>query len=67
MSGGLRLIVVGRPGIERWVARQVPWVRCIGPVDAARAVNATLWALIQGGSVYAAAAVLAAWPRNGPA
>ena len=37
-----------------------------GPVDAARAVNATLWALIQGGSVYAAGAVLAAWASHRP-
>ena len=66
-SGGLVLLILAeRAAIERWVARQVPPGSLYGPVDAARTVNATLWALVQGGSVYAAGAVLAAWAAHRP-
>ncbi len=57
-AGLVLLIVVGRAAIERLVTQRVPAVSLYGPVDAARAVNATLWALVQGGVVYAAGAVL---------
>ncbi len=59
-SGGLLLLVwIGKASIERWVDRSTPAGSLYGPVDATRAVNETLWALIQGGIVFAAGAALA--------
>jgi hypothetical protein len=59
-SGGLFLAVLtGRGTIERWVGRYTPVGLVYGPADAARAVNETLRALLQGGIVAAAGAVLA--------
>ena len=65
-AGLVLLIVVGRAAIERWVTQWVPAVSLYGPVDAGRAVNATLWALVQGGVVYAAGAVLSAMAAHRP-
>jgi hypothetical protein len=59
-SVGLVVVILARrAAIEQWVGRHVPPGSLYGPVDPARAVDQTLWALIQGGAVYAAGTALA--------
>jgi hypothetical protein len=64
-AGLLLLVLAGRAAIERWIGRSTPPGSLYGPVDAAGAVRATVWALVQGGAVYAVGAVLTtAAPRR---
>jgi hypothetical protein len=59
-SIGLGVLLLGeRTAIEHWIGSRVPAGSLYGPVDPAQAVDRTLWALIQGGAVFAAGAILA--------
>ncbi len=59
-------ILASRSAIERWLDRYVPPSSLFGPVDAMSAVNMTLWALIQCGTVCILTAMLATWASRHP-
>ena len=59
-------ILAARNVIELWLDHRVPPSFLFGPVDAAGAVDGTLWSLVQGGTVLAAGAVLAQWASRRP-
>jgi hypothetical protein len=65
-AGVLLLVLTCRSAIERWLGRHAPASSLYGPLDAVGAVNQALWALVQGGTVYAAGTALASWAVRRP-